>query len=102
MVPADPDKTPKVQRLERRHDQRKKLAVEAELHTAGSAAPLRVKTADLSTIGCYVDDVYACGSVFRYTTGPNRVHSSLSRAFVPASSWALVPASSNCRICVKK
>ena len=58
MVPADPDKTPKVQRLERRHDQRKKLAVEAQLHTAGSAAPLRVKTADLSTIGCYVEMMF--------------------------------------------
>ncbi len=58
MVPADPEKTPKVQHLERRHDRRKKLAVEAELHTAGYAAPLRVKTADLSTIGCYVEMMF--------------------------------------------
>ena len=58
MVPADPDKTPKAHPPERRHGQRKKLAVEAELHTAGSAAPLRVKTADLSTIGCYVEMMF--------------------------------------------
>jgi hypothetical protein len=33
---------------------------------------------------------------------PNGMFRHRSRAFVPASSWALVPASSNCRICVKK
>jgi PilZ domain len=46
------------ERPERRHDQRKKLAVEAELHAEGYAAPLRVKTSDLSTIGCYVEMMF--------------------------------------------
>src|SRR5216684_6818254 len=58
MVPADPDNAPKLHHSERRHDQRKKLAVEAELHTAGYAAPLRLKTADLSTIGCYIEMMF--------------------------------------------
>jgi c-di-GMP-binding flagellar brake protein YcgR len=41
--------------LERRRFQRLKKAVQAELRVAGSEAPIRTETADVSAGGCYIE-----------------------------------------------
>ena len=55
MVSTEPTKS---QRQERRQHTRTKVAVEAELHLAGDRTPLRVKTADLSLGGLYVEMMF--------------------------------------------
>jgi c-di-GMP-binding flagellar brake protein YcgR len=58
MVCNDPDEPTKSQRQERRQHTRTKVAVEAKLHLEGGRAPLRVKTADLSLGGLYVEMMF--------------------------------------------
>ena len=55
---ADPDKPPGPQPRERRQHPRTKVELEAELYSEGKAAPLRVKTADLSLGGCYIEMMF--------------------------------------------
>ena len=55
MVSTEPTKS---QRQERRQHTRTKVAVEAELNLEGGRTPLRVKTADLSLGGLYVEMMF--------------------------------------------
>jgi c-di-GMP-binding flagellar brake protein YcgR len=57
MAPTDPDQPFESQKQKRRHA-RTKIAVEAELHLETARTPLRVKTADLSLGGLYVEMVF--------------------------------------------
>ena len=58
MVPTDPDNPSEPQQEERRRNPRTKVMVEVELHSAGTAAPLRARTTDLSLGGCYVEMMF--------------------------------------------
>ena len=58
MDPASPDDPPEPQREDRRQHPRTKIAVEAELQSERTATPLRVKTADLSLEGFYVEMMF--------------------------------------------
>ena len=58
MDPASPDDPPEPQREDRRQYPRTKIAVEAELQSERTATPLRVKTADLSLDGFYVEMMF--------------------------------------------
>ena len=58
MDSTSPDDTPGPQREERRQHPRMKIAVEAELQSERTATPLRVKTADLSLDGFYVEMMF--------------------------------------------
>ena len=55
MISSEPTKS---QRQERRQHTRTKVAVEAELNLEGGRTPLRVKTADLSLGGLYVEMMF--------------------------------------------
>ena len=55
MASIEPSKS---QRQERRQHTRTRVAVEAELHLEGGRTPLRVKTADLSLGGLYVEMMF--------------------------------------------
>ena len=58
MDSTSPDDAPGPQREERRQHPRMKIAVEAELQSERTATPLRVKTADLSLDGFYVEMMF--------------------------------------------
>ena len=58
MAPDDPDNRFESPRQERRQHARLKVAVEGELHLEGGRTPLRLKTADLSLGGLYVEMMF--------------------------------------------
>jgi c-di-GMP-binding flagellar brake protein YcgR len=58
MDPTSPDDSLGPQREERRQHPRTKIAVEIELQSERTATPLRVKTADLSLDGFYVEMMF--------------------------------------------
>jgi hypothetical protein len=58
MVSTDPHNRSESQKRERRQHPRTKVAVEAELHLEGGRTPLRIKTADLSLGGLYVEMMF--------------------------------------------
>jgi c-di-GMP-binding flagellar brake protein YcgR len=57
MIPTEPDSSSEPRKQRRRHE-RTKTAVEVELHLDQHATPLRVKTADLSLGGCYLEMMF--------------------------------------------
>ena len=58
MDSTSPDDPPEPQREERRQHARMKIAVEVELQSERTATPLRVKAADLSLSGFYVEMMF--------------------------------------------
>jgi len=58
MVPTDPDNPSESPEREGRQHFRTKIAVEVELQSERTATPLRVKTADLSLGGLYVEMMF--------------------------------------------
>lgn len=57
MSPTDPT-NPSEPRIERRRHPRFKATVEIELQSEKQATPLRVRTADLSLGGCYIEMIF--------------------------------------------